>query len=140
MQCLTCSLPPQVVFTRYDTEVRCTLSMVDKQLLIMECGFRPRGHPNVRMDGGRVIGVGGYLQLSRRQGLKYCDLPLHPSILMTNYNISIVLFRVKPSTSFNTHQTMFCTIISQYNICSTVVQVFLQFTPYLGDSVLTHEE
>ena len=69
LQCLTCSLPLLAVFIRYVTEIRCAVSMVDEQLLIMGCGFRPRGHPNVRMDGKGVIGVGGsFTTLKKNKG------------------------------------------------------------------------
>ena len=125
LQCLTCSVPPQVVFTRYVTEARCTLSMVDEKLLIMGCGFRPRGHPDVRMDGERVIGLGDYLQLSKKkQGLKYRNLPLHQSILTEVSTFPLFILRVKLSTpSIHTKQCLynyFTVQCLQYNICSTI--------------------
>ena len=44
---------------RYVTEMfLCVVSMVDEQLLNMGCGFRSRGHPNMIMDGGGVVGWG----------------------------------------------------------------------------------
>ena len=78
LQCFTCSLPPPAVFMRYVTEIRCAVSMVDGRLLInMRYGFGPRGHPHMRMDGECVWGGGSFTTFKKKQGLKYCDLPLY---------------------------------------------------------------
>ena len=138
LQCLTCSVPPQVVFTRYVTEARCTLSMVDEKLLIMGCGFRPRGHPDVRMDGERVIGLGDYLQLSKKKTrVEISQLASTPKYPNGSFNISIVYFESEVINPFNTHQTMFVQLFHstmsavqhlQYNICGTISAVqFLQY-------------
>ena len=104
-------------------------------------------------------GWGIIYNFQEKQGLKYCDLPLHQSILTANFNISIVYLRVKLSTpSIHTkqcfvqlfHSTISAVQYLQYNICGTISAVqFLQYnicstiisqsTPYLGDLVLTHE-
>ena len=72
--------------------------MVTERLLVnIRYSFGPRGHSNMRMDG-KCVGRGIIYNFQEKQGLKYCDLPLHLSILTATFNISIVYLKVKPST------------------------------------------
>ena len=98
LQNFTCSIPPEAVLTRWDTDIWCAVSMVTERLLVnIRYSFGPRGHSNMRMDG-KCVGRGIIYNFQEKQGLKYCDLPLHLSILTATFNISIVYLKVKPST------------------------------------------
>ena len=132
--------------------------MVTERLLVnIRYSFGPRGHSNMRMDG-KCVGRGIIYNFQEKQGLKYCDLPLHLSILTATFNISIVYLKVKPSTLLihikQCLVQLFLLISAvqylQYNICSTISAVqylqcnicstiFLQSTHYPGDLVLTHK-
>ena len=105
------------------------------------------------------MGWGIIYNFQKKTRVEISQLASTPKYPNGSFNISIVYFESEAINPFNTHQTMFvqlfhstmsavqhlqyniCGTISavqflQYNICSTII---LQSTPYLGDSVLTHE-
>ena len=115
------------MFTRYVTEVRCTLSMVTERLL-MNIRLRLWATWPFKYEDGWCVRRGIIYNFQEKQGLKYCDLPLHLSILMATFNISLVYFESETINPDYLHQTMSCTIITQYNICSTISAVeYLQY-------------
>ena len=102
------------------------------------------------MERGWLV-LGDHLQLSRKTRVEILRFASTPKYTNDKFQHFHCLFESEAINPFNTHQTMFCTIISQYNICSTISAVqylwynicstnILQSTPYLGDLVLSHEE
>ena len=119
------------MFTRYVTEVRCTLSMVTERLL-MNIRLRLWATWPFKYEDGWCVRRGIIYNFQEKQGLKYCDLPLHLSILMATFNISIVYLKVKPSTLIIytkqclvqlLHSTISAVQYLQLNICSTISAV-----------------
>ena len=66
LRCVTCSIPPPVVFMRYVTEIRCAVSMVTERLLV---NIRLRlwaTWPFKYEDGWRVCVGGELFTISRK--------------------------------------------------------------------------
>ena len=84
-----------------------------------------------KYEDGWCVRRGIIYNFQEKQGLKYCDLPLHLSILTATFNISIVYLKVKPSTLLihikQCLVQLFLLISAvqylQYNICSTISAV-----------------
>ena len=107
---------------------------------------------------------GNYLQLSRKARIEILRLASTLKYTNGNFQHFHCLFESETINPDYIHQTMSCTIITQYNICSTISAVeylqynicstisavqYLQYnicsrissqsTHYPGDLVLTHE-
>ena len=69
-------------------------------------------------------GWGIIYNFQEKQGLKYCDLPLHQSILTANFNISMFIwewsYQPLQYTPNNVLYNYFTVQHLQYNICSTI--------------------
>ena len=66
------------------------------------------------------LGLGDHLQLSRKTRVEILRLASTLKYTDGKFQHFHCLFESEAINPFNTHQTMFCTIISQYNICSTI--------------------
>ena len=121
LQNLTCWIPPQAVFTRWVTDIWCAVSMVTERLL-MNIRLRLWATWPFKYEDGWCVRRGIIYNFQEKQGLKYCDLPLHLSILTATFNISIVYLKVKPSTLL-IHTKQCLDNYFTVNICSTITAV-----------------